>query len=141
MEYLGLGSMNLSIKELEPLLLEFGKCQISEEEGKLIEEKMEERDKIIERNSKVKDRKKKLEPVPEAIKFEKDEKGGYYKILKPNFKHLNIGYNDLDGTALEKLDKLLERTLDNFLITVPSKHLEKEQYTDLVGKYDARIIY
>ena len=38
LELLGLGSMKFTIKDLEPILMEFGKVQITEEEAKNIEE-------------------------------------------------------------------------------------------------------
>ena len=38
LELLGLGSMKFTIEDLEPILMEFGKVQITEEEAKNLEE-------------------------------------------------------------------------------------------------------
>jgi len=138
LELLGVGSMELTIEELEPLLLEFGKVGISEEEVKDLEAKIAERNTIVEKNKKAKG--KKQEPVPIVNDLEKDDKGNYYEIRKPNFKQLNIGFNKLDENALEILDRLMERTSDKFIVTMPSKYLTKEQCTNFLAKYNARVI-
>lgn len=139
LELLGVGSMDLTIEELEPLLMEFGKVQITEEEGKELEAKIAARDAIVEKNKKAKG--KKQEPVPVVNSLEKDDDNNYYEIRKPNFKQLSIGYNKLDESALEALDKLMERTPESLVVTMPSKYLDSKQYADSLAKHSARIIY
>eukprot|EP00826_Nyctotherus_ovalis_P008632 TRINITY_DN12242_c0_g1_i3.p2 TRINITY_DN12242_c0_g1~~TRINITY_DN12242_c0_g1_i3.p2 ORF type:complete len:181 (-),score=70.65 TRINITY_DN12242_c0_g1_i3:89-631(-) len=139
LELLGVGSMDLTIEELEPLLMEFGRVRITEEEGKELEAKIAARDAIVEKNKKVKG--KKQEPVPVVNSLEKDDDNNYYEIRKPNFKQLSIGYNKLDESALEALDKLMERTSEKLVVTVPSKYLDNKLYVDSLAKYNARIIY
>ncbi len=139
LELLGLGSMGLTIEDLAPLFKEFGKIKLNEEEAKLLKEKMKERDMIVEKNKK--SRGKKEEPVPKVNRMECNEKGECYEIRKEKFRHLNIMLNKLEDSAVEKIDELLARTGEQFVVTIASKFISKEGYKTLTTKYGSRVIY
>ena len=83
LELLGLGTMGLTIEDLRPLLSEFGKIKLPETEAKLLQEKIKERDAIIEKNKK--GRGKKEEPVPKINRMEQDDRGTCYEVRKEFF--------------------------------------------------------
>ncbi len=139
LELLGLGSMGLTLEDLQPLLNEFGKVKLSPEEAEALKARIKERDAIVEKNKKFKG--KKEEPVPQVNRLEQDDQGNCFEVRKENFKHLNIGLNGLDDAAIDAIDQLMRRTPASFVVTIASKHFSKEAYRILGGKYESRIVY
>ena len=136
--YLGLAGLKLTIEDLTSLLIEFGKAEITIEEYDAIQLKTKERDAIIEKNKK--SNKKKQEIVPFVQTTMQDEKGNSFVIKHENFKHLNLALNELDDSAEEELDKLMERTPQKFLLTITDNPISTEVTDKLKEKYGARII-
>ena len=97
LELLGLGSMKFTIKDLEPILMEFGKVQITEEEAKNIEEEAKAKAQKVKEAATAKGKKgaQKGAEAPLASTIEHDENNNYYDNRKDKFKHLNIGLNNL----------------------------------------------
>ena len=138
MEYLGLASMNLTISDLQPLLAEFGKIKITPEEATELQQKIKERDAILEKNKKSKG--KKEEPVPKVPNMVQDDQGNSFVVKKEHFRSLNIGLNNLGDSAIEELDKLLSRTHVQFNLTIASKVMTKEAAKVLSVKFGERVI-
>ena len=92
----------------------------------------------MEKNKKAKG--KKEEPVPKVPNMTKDDQGNAYVIRKEHFRHLNIGLNSLEDSAVEELDKLLARTQMQFNLTVASRMMSKEAAKQLTSKFGDRVI-
>ena len=78
--------------------------------------------------------KKAEEPVPQLDNIEqitrKNEEGEeiqeWVTIKNPQFKHLNICMNNIEDDVLEALQAVLERTTDDFGVTISSNKLTEE---------------
>ena len=87
---------------------------------------MKKRDTIVEKNKKLKQQKKPEEVVPVLDNLEseitKDAEGNettsWFLLKNPQFKHLNFCLNKLDDNLLAEAKALLERTPDNFCLTL-----------------------
>ncbi len=138
LEYLGFASLGFTISDLRPLLGEFGKFKLTPEETEALQQRIKERDAIVEKNKKAKG--KKEEPVPQVPNMAQDELGNSYVLKKEQFKHLNIGLNSLDDLAFEELDKLMTRTPAQFILTISNRFMSKETLKALSTKYGSRVI-
>lgn len=136
LELLGIGSMNLTIDDLQPFLNEFCKKKVTPEEAKVLQEKKIEKEAIIEKNKKGKEK----IPIPRVNNIVQDEQGNFYEILKENFRHLNIGLNKLEDTATSTILQFLEKTPSQLKLTVASKLFSKEAVKTLTAKYADRVI-
>jgi hypothetical protein len=137
LEFLGVGSMKLTIEDLRPLLLEFGKKKLTAEEAVALEAKIKERDTIVEKNKKLKG--KKEEPVPKVNPLLSDDQGNKFEVKKESFKFLNIGLNQLDDSAFNDLEQLLARTPTHFCVLIASKAMSKDIAKLLSSKFGSRI--
>ena len=94
---------------------------------------MKKRDAIIEKNKKLKASKKPEEPVPQLDNIEqikrKNEAGEeieeWVTIKNPQFKHLNVCMNNIEDDIEESLQAVLERTTDDFGVTISSNKLSE----------------
>ena len=126
------------MSDFRPLFEEIGKFKLTTEEAEQLQQRIKERDAIVEKNKKAKG--KKEEPVPKVPNMVQDDQGNAYVIKKEHFKHLNIGLNNLDDTAIDELDKLMARTQAHFNLTMASKLMSKEAAKVLTTKYGDRVV-
>jgi len=138
LEYLGLAGLNMTVNDLKPLLEEFGRFKITPEEALILQQKIKERDIILNKNKKAKG--KKVEPVPKIPNMIKDDQGNTFIIKNEGFRHLNIALNEFDESSVEELDRALGRTSAGFTLTISSKGIPKEAAKALTSKYGGRVI-
>ena len=83
------------------------------------------RDKIIEKNEKLRTLKKPEEQVPYIDPITKeDNPKGYYKVSYSNFKYLNISGNDMKGSNFENISAFLEKNHDISVVASINKFNE-----------------
>jgi len=95
---------------------------------------LKKRDAIIEKNKKLKASKKPEEPVPQLDNIEQivrkneagDEIHEWVTIKNPQFKHLNLCMNSIEDEFEPVLSSVIERTTDEFGVTVSSNKLSDE---------------
>lgn len=134
LEYLGLSKLNLSTELVLPIFDQIGRFPFPEDQVENQLAELKKRDAIIEKNKKLKASKKPEEPVPQVDVIEqitrKNEDGEEIKewvtIKNPQFKQLNLCMNNIDDEILEQLGTVLERTADDFGITISSNKLTEE---------------
>ena len=101
LEYVGLAKLNLTTSAVQPLLKCFGRQPFPSADVPAYQQKMKERDAIVEKNKKLKAGKKPEEPVPLLDILEskqgKDETGqeitNWFLLVNPQFKHFNLCLN------------------------------------------------
>ena len=134
LEYLGMSKLSLSAENVIPLFEGIGRFPFPAEEVENQLAELKKRDAIIEKNKKLKASKKAEEPVPQLDNIEqitrKNEEGEeiqeWVTIKNPQFKHLNICMNNIEDDVLEALQAVLERTTDDFGVTISSNKLTEE---------------
>ena len=84
------------------------------------------RDKIIEKNEKLRTLKKPEEQVPYIDPITKeDNPKGYFKVSYSNFKYINISGNDMKGSDSEKICEFLEKNHDISVVASINKFSEE----------------
>lgn len=134
LEYLGLAKNNLTTEEVSPLLANMGKVLFAPEQVEAHQEKIKQRNVIIEKNKKLKQQKKPEESVPIVDNIEqtmtRDEEGNeiqqWFLLRAPQFKHLNLCMNKLDDDILSGIKDVLSRTTEDFGFTLTGNPLTAE---------------
>lgn len=131
LEFIGLAKNNLSIEDLQPLLDSIGKKPFPEEEADAHIKKMKERDAIIEKNKKLKASKKPEEPVPLIDDIEQTEDGSWVIIQNGQLRHINLCMNPIGDDSKELFLDLLNRTPQEFSITLSGTNFSKEAIQEI----------
>lgn len=133
-EYIGLAKNNLASADVCPLLKTFGRQPFPAENVPAYQLKLKERDAIVEKNKKLKASKKPEEHVPLLDNIEskmvKDEAGNevaqWSLVINPQFKHLNVCLNQIDDSACEDIEEMLQITPDDFCLTLSGNQFSDE---------------
>lgn len=142
LEYLGMSKLNLAGENVVPIFEGIGRFPFPAEEVENQLAELKKRDAIIEKNKKLKASKKAEEPVPQLDNIEqitkKNEEGEevqeWVTIKNPQFKHLNICMNNIEDDVVEALQAVLERTTDDFGVTISSNKLTEPVIEELHQK-------
>ena len=111
LEYLGLAKNGLTTEAVRPLLQCMGKVEFSPDQVDAHQEKIKQRNIVIEKNKKLRTQKKPEEPVPIIDNLEqahsRDSEGNevtqWFLLRCPQFKHLNLCMNKLQEDALPEV--------------------------------------
>ena len=141
-EYLGLSKLALDTASVKPLFDNIGRFLFDGD----VEERQKDlkaRDAIIEKNKKLKASKKPEEPVPQLDDIQQITRvnsGGvevqeWVTIKNPQLKHINLCMNNIDTEVEADLAALIERTTEEFSLTISSNPIEEEA----IGRIHAKI--
>ena len=133
-EYFGFSKLNLTTDMVIPLFDLIGRFPFPADEVENHLKEMKARDAIIEKNKKLKSSKKPEEPVPliddiESIKRINEageEIEEWVTIKNPQIKHLNFCMNQIDDDLEKTLVDVIDRTPDEFSITLSSNKVSEE---------------
>lgn len=142
LEYLGMSKLNLAGENVVPIFEGIGRFPFPAEDVENQLAELKKRDAIIEKNKKLKASKKAEEPVPQLDNIEqitkKNEEGEevqeWVTIKNPQFKHLNICMNNIEDDVVEALQAVLDRTTDDFGVTISSNKLSEPVIEELHQK-------
>jgi hypothetical protein len=142
LEYLGMSKLNLAGENVVPLFEGIGRFPFPAEDVENQLAELKKRDAIIEKNKKLKASKKAEEPVPQLDNIEqitkKNDEGEevqeWVTIKNPQFKHLNICMNNIEDDVVEALQAVLDRTTDDFGVTISSNKLSEPVIEELHQK-------
>ena len=127
-EYFGLSKLNLTTDMVKPLFNLIGRFPFPADEVENHLKELKARDAIIEKNKKLKSQKKPEEPVPQLDDIEEikrineqgEEIAEWVTIKNPQIKHLNFCMNNIDDDIEKTLLEVIDRTADEFSITLSS---------------------
>jgi hypothetical protein len=134
LEYLGLAKNGFQVADVKPLLDCMGKVEFAPEQVDIHQNKIKERNAIIEKNKKLRSQKKPEEAVPIVDNLEqvqsRDTEGNeistWFLCRVPQFKHLNLCMNKLDEEILTDVEDVLSRTTDDFGFTLTGNPMDAE---------------
>lgn len=143
-EYLGLSKLNIGTNDVLPLFDNIGRFTFDGDVDERQKE-LKNRDAIVEKNKKLKASKKPEEPVPQLDDIQEITRinsGGqeikeWVTIKNPQLKHINLCMNSIDNEAEAPLIALVERTTDEFSLTVSSNPIEQESLQKVHDKITA----
>ena len=126
LEFLGLAKNGLTTEDILPIFDSFGRVPLPADQVEIYQNELKKRDAIIEKNKKLKQQKKPEEPVPildllesETVRdAEGNEQTIWFLQRCPQFQHLNLCLNRIDDEAAAKIEDVLERTPDDFGVTL-----------------------
>ena len=145
LEYIGLSKLGITTEMIQPVLGLIGRFQFPEDQVEAHLAELKKRDAIIEKNKKLKASKKPEEPVPQLDNIEqitrKNENGEeiqeWVTIKNPQIKHFNLCMNNIDDDIFQSLSDVIERTTDDFGVTLSSNKLSEEVVSKLHHKITA----
>jgi hypothetical protein len=122
-----------------------GKVEFSPDQVEVHQDKIKQRNTIIEQNKKKRSQKKPEEPVPIVDNLEpitsRDPDGTeithWYLLRCPQFKHLNLCMNKLDEEVLPDIQDVLRRTADDFGFTLTGNSIEPEKVKEVQLEIEA----
>ena len=141
-EYFGLAKLGLNNDHAKCLFNQIGKFPFPEDQVENQLAELKKRDVIVEKNKKLKASKKPEEPVPTLDSIEqitkKNDAGETIQVWvtskNPQVKHFNFCMNDLNDDLEPCLSEVLNRTPDDFGVTVSSNKMSEEAVESLHEK-------
>ena len=133
-EYFGFSKLNLTTSMVQPLFDLIGRFPFPSEEVENHLKEMKARDAIVEKNKKLKSQKKPEEPVPQIDDIEPikrineagEEIEEWVTIKNPQIKHLNFCMNQIDDSIERTILDVIDRTSDDFSVTLSSNKVSEE---------------
>jgi len=126
LEYIGLAKNNLTNEDAEQILAKIGRQPFPADQVDAHQVKIKQRDQIIEKNKKLKNSKKPEEPVPILDSIEQSP-GGEWSLLKNmQLRHVNLCMNHLTEEVMPAVEAVLQRTNDEFGITLSGNTIPAE---------------
>lgn len=133
-EYFGFSKLNLTTQMVVPLFDLIGRFPFPADEVENHLKEMKARDAIIEKNKKLKSQKKPEEPVPQIDDIESikrineagEEIEEWVTIKNPQIKHLNFCMNQIDDDIEKTLVDVIDRTQDEFSMTLSSNKVSED---------------
>ena len=142
-EYLGLSKLNLTSEAARPIFDSIGRFPFPEDQVADQQAALKARDAIIEKNKKLKASKKPEEPVPQVDTIEQitrvteagEEVEEWVTVKNPQLRHLNLCMNKIDDELERELASIIERTPEDFTMTLSANMITE----DVVGRLHNKI--
>lgn len=130
---------NLTTADVKPLLAVMGKDMFAPDQVEAHQEKIKQRNKIMEDNKKKKAKKQPEDPVPVIDNLEsavvRDNDGNevtqWFLLRCPQFKHLNLCMNKIEDDILGDVEDVLGRTTDDFGFTMTGNPMKAEAVAEI----------
>lgn len=133
LESLGLSKNNLTdLDQIAPLLQNIGKFLLSEEELEAYRSKEKERDAIVARNAKSKN-KTQVEAVPQLDPVSQNNDGTYSILKNMKMQMINLSVNKLTDDCKEALDKFMNQSHEKFQV-IMTNNLFSDKFKEKAKK-------